>query len=1191
MRMRFKRLGLFGSMGCLLVLPVHGSFYTEPSIFSTRPSETATMTSIDRFGPVGLGIELHQPAFVMKIGNVEAGSPAAETGQLQRGQIIESINGEKLRDIDPRIQLGNIITQAEARDGVINILVREDEDSIARNVTVRIPRLGSYSPTWPLNCPKSNQIVRNLAAWTARQSPGITTDGGMRMLFLLSTGAEEDLAVVREWIQELAQRHADDEVIGAGVNWHLGYGSIPIAEYYLRTGDETALPLIRGMVRAAEQNYMPGGWSTRGVGQWTYMGGGRMSAAGVHVATFLLLAQECGVDVDPTVLYGGLRTFIRFVGRGNVAYGDQRPESGYTDNGKNGAVAFTMAAAAAVSPQGENSKYAQARDMSAMRGFYSTHWMLHGHTGGGVGEIWRSAAMGLMHDKDTPRYRSFMDNRMWWYELSRRFDGSFGILGGDIYGTAGRYDNTNWGVTMGLTYTVPRRTLRITGAPPTRHSQRVNLPSQIWGTAADNAFYSLEPARPVQGEAPDVRGERLDGNSGQAIMGRIRSGDESVVRKYMHHPDPELRRSAFRRMGRMPDLVLEALRHEDARVRFVGVAAVDSHGRARTDEAYDILLEMINNPEESWWVIDRALQALGRVDNDKLQPHTERLLYWVRHPEWWMSSAAIELVMPLAADGHESSNIMRTVGRVVASNQRFGRWRPRVFTRGLDNASPEVQNMLLATLSAIYQSWPIQVQGYQDPKHPQSERSFIGDIASAIARQEGGLDRLYELSQQRYPDQTLAHRDLFLGSRRLEENPAMQARLIPLTRDELIPEYVVANARRLMDVYDRPTRRGVSGALGGLVELYNRIGVDTYNWQDYGPERTEMEWEYHTFDPVEQPPPGRERHRLGRYREVTYPQGMENWNQPDFNAAAAGWQTGLAPFASLGGELRPVGGCRRHENRGHDFCGCGEEPNTLWENEVLLKRGFFDIPPLEEGHLYRILVGGTSHVGYGDGTHIYVNGERIFRSQRAMDRREGGRAVGAIIEADRWSDFESGRTHLAAKSFLKHYPRWRYGNYITIFLRRMEIPPIWDELVRGVQLTGLRSSEWQELQDPDTNVDPQDNLYVWDGQFTRNDNAMGRWRIVDEVNEIRDFVPGERQARGRSLSRRLQRIEIENELRTSEPLLIWTGKKILDVGEKEALAVEYHRMGEGDFLFLERGGFNTERDVGWTSPWLVYEKQ
>lgn len=90
------------------------SFYAEPALFSTRPDETKSVTTIERFGPVGIGIDLHQPAFVMKVKNVEEGSPAAATGKLAAGQVIESINGQRLAAIDPRIQLGEILAAAEA---------------------------------------------------------------------------------------------------------------------------------------------------------------------------------------------------------------------------------------------------------------------------------------------------------------------------------------------------------------------------------------------------------------------------------------------------------------------------------------------------------------------------------------------------------------------------------------------------------------------------------------------------------------------------------------------------------------------------------------------------------------------------------------------------------------------------------------------------------------------------------------------------------------------------------------------------------------------------------------------------------------------------------------------------------------------------------------------------------------------
>ena len=102
----------------------------------------------------------------MRIKNIEEGSPAAETGLLKKGQIIESINGQKLADIDPRIQLGNILAAAEASDGSVTFAIKGKNEPI----TASIPVLGAYSNTWPLNCPKSDKIVRQAADYLSQES-------------------------------------------------------------------------------------------------------------------------------------------------------------------------------------------------------------------------------------------------------------------------------------------------------------------------------------------------------------------------------------------------------------------------------------------------------------------------------------------------------------------------------------------------------------------------------------------------------------------------------------------------------------------------------------------------------------------------------------------------------------------------------------------------------------------------------------------------------------------------------------------------------------------------------------------------------------------------------------------------------------------------------------------------------------
>ncbi|MFM8952397.1 MAG: DUF6288 domain-containing protein [Planctomycetaceae bacterium] len=46
--------------------------------------------------------------------------------------------------------------------------------------------LGSYAKTWPLDCPKSEKIVRGQADYLARTK---ANGMGLGVLFLLSTGA------------------------------------------------------------------------------------------------------------------------------------------------------------------------------------------------------------------------------------------------------------------------------------------------------------------------------------------------------------------------------------------------------------------------------------------------------------------------------------------------------------------------------------------------------------------------------------------------------------------------------------------------------------------------------------------------------------------------------------------------------------------------------------------------------------------------------------------------------------------------------------------------------------------------------------------------------------------------------------------------------------------------------------------
>lgn len=329
-------------------------------------------------------------------------------------------------------------------------------------------------------------------------------------------------------------------------------------------------------------------------------------------------------------------------------YGDGLPENYFIDNGKTGALTFTMAAAASLMPDGESSVYAKARDVCAARGFYATNYMLLGHTGGGIGEVWRSPAMGLLCDKQRKRYREFMDGRQWFLELSRRYDGSFGILGGPS-----RYDQpTTWGQMMAMSYTVPRRTLRITGSPRTKYSKPYKLPVRPWGTEADDDFYSAKPVACKDGTVPEFD-EAPAGGAADGVFRHVPKSDrtDKIMRKFCHHPDHEIRREiAGGYLGEEhDDLIVPMLKHADARVRRAGLTAIcDIHKtqpplppERLTDEMVDLVIGMANDPDESWWCVENALRALSIAPVEKVAPHIDHLLYWLRHEDWWLRKAAL----------------------------------------------------------------------------------------------------------------------------------------------------------------------------------------------------------------------------------------------------------------------------------------------------------------------------------------------------------------------------------------------------------------------------------------------------------------------------------------------------------------------------------------------------------------------
>ena len=247
---------------------------------------------------------------------------------------------------------------------------------------------------------------------------------------------------------------------------------------------------------------------------------------------------------------------------------------------------------------------------------------------------------------------------------------------------------------------------------------------------------------------------------------------------------------------------------------------------------------------------------------------------------------------------------------------------------------------------------------------------------------------------------------------------AMGRALEPIIMEEMIPGFVeaafAANSRGSLKgiVSGRKPARipvDIRSDLDVLMEYYDIAGIRDYEWKPFGPKMHSADWSYYSFDPPEKQDP----EKSDRFREITFPEGMEQWFVPVFDPVKAGWKVGQAPFGRMGDKLD-----RRRPSCNGTHCGCSEIPATLWEKEVLLMRQTFEIPKVREGHAYRLILGGAGCDRSGEGFAIYVNGRLVTTVAKGFFRYSGIR--GAYLYDDILPEFKGGKVTIAVINFLRY---------------------------------------------------------------------------------------------------------------------------------------------------------------------------
>jgi len=316
---------------------------------------------------------------------------------------------------DARLELAEAITFAESKQGMGRLNLLRWRDGVTETVTIALPMLGDYSESSPASCPKADQIVVNAAEFLGSNMPaqGFSgLQGALNAMLLYGIADDRYLDHVRRTACRMSINH---RVTDAGhETWRWGYMNTFLCEYYLATGDNRVLPTIQEFceVLAAGQ-CNPGTWGHRGVPDFIPPGYGSMNQSGLVCFISLILARQCGVDVDSQALRNSIEFYGFYAGKGGIPYGDHAPHANATCNGKNGsaAVAFNL-----LNTEPAAQWFARLCGSANLAAFEG------GHTGNFFNQTWSPLGASLAGPAN---YQEFWSRFHSYRDLARRWDGSF----------------------------------------------------------------------------------------------------------------------------------------------------------------------------------------------------------------------------------------------------------------------------------------------------------------------------------------------------------------------------------------------------------------------------------------------------------------------------------------------------------------------------------------------------------------------------------------------------------------------------------------------------------------------------------------------------------------------------------------------------------------------------------------------
>ena len=538
---------------------------------------------------------------------VEAKSPA--DGVIAVGDVILGVGGKAFA-VDPRTEMGQALTAAETEAGGGELRLTRWRAGKTEDVVLKLPVLGSYSPTAPFNCPKSKLLLRQgceaLATRMTQADYGNQDPipRSLNALGLLASGDAAYLPLIKreaEWAAAFSSNSMQ--------TWHYGYVMMLLGEYVISTGDQSVMPgLKRLALEAARGQSAVGSWGHGFARPDGRLGGyGMMNSPGLPLTIALVLAREAGAT-DPAIdraIDRSARLLRFYIGKGAIPYGDHQPWiENHEDNGKCGmaSVLFHLLD----EPQGAAffarmclASHGPERDTGHTGNFFNMLWAMPG-----VAQSGPHATGAWMREFGA-----------WYFDLARRADGRFEHQGPpeDDKDSYAGWDCT--GVYL-LAYAMPLRMIHLTGkkagttaGTKAGHVPQLDAPAaqaviadgRGWNNKDRNSFYdALRDAQLIERLAnwsPVVR-ERA-----AMALGRRPNAPVAAVIQLLDAPTLEARYGACQGLiflrGRAAPAVAAlrtALTHEDLWLRVKAAEALAVIGKPALSALPDLLDRIARAP-------------------------------------------------------------------------------------------------------------------------------------------------------------------------------------------------------------------------------------------------------------------------------------------------------------------------------------------------------------------------------------------------------------------------------------------------------------------------------------------------------------------------------------------------------------------------------------------------------------------